>query len=221
MFKNRFIALLSIAIAVTAVYTACIKDVTSTKTVYFNDFENDSLHNIILYNASGLEKKRRTELFNGSKVLGRFNNNAVILTLDSLPEHSLLNISFDLYIHDHWEGDHLMAGTTIPDAWQVLIDDHPILVTTFSNGPYKQSYPDWYPSAVPNPARGDAADTTLPGACSLKGIKNGTSHYTFSQNIAHNGHSFKMDCRDALQPFDSICLKSWSIDNLRISTIHN
>ena len=222
MMKARhFYFFLLFALATGGLSMGCFSNLTKKTVVYFNDFEQDNLNGIQLLSTYGVETRRRTEMFNGSRVLGRFNNNAVILKLDSLPASEWVSVEFDLYIHDQWEGDHVRPGAGIPDIFHVSVNDQDALVTTFSNTAYKQSYPNWWPANIPSPPRGNALDTTLTGVCSMKGLPNGTSAYKFIKTFLYSGKSFKLDCRDALQPNDSLCLKSWSMDNLKITAITN
>ena len=89
---------------------------------------------------------------------------------------------------------------------------------TFSNTSYQQSYPNFYQNSN-LPARANAWDINLPGVCSSQGVLGGTSSYKINKTIGHSGNSFKLDCSDALQPFNDSCFKSWSIDNLSITAI--
>jgi hypothetical protein len=43
--------------------------------------------------------------FNGSKTLGPFANDSISFNLTVLPPHDSIRVTFDLYIHDTWEGD--------------------------------------------------------------------------------------------------------------------
>ncbi len=197
---------------------------TKKHTVYDNNFNSKDLSGLEIHNINGIVNgSERIFFFNGSNVLGRFNNNSVVLNLPSLPSHDYIKIEFDLYTHDQWEGDTTSANGK-PDIWTMLVDGNQVLTTTFSNMPgRRQSYPGFYgsPTTVSSPPRGDAADTLLQGVCSLKEKVNGTTRYSIVQFIPHSGGALKLQLGDALQPFNEICLKSWSIDNLKITTLQN
>ncbi len=202
-------------------FSACFKDLPNQREVYFNNFEDGEGTYFKVYDYRG-ELKDSVKLFsfNNSKVFGRFNNNLVELKLPNLGSHNVVKIEFDLYIHDKWDGDHLIAGSTVPDAWQMTVDDHPFYITTFSNGPYGQSFPNNYKAgAVSNPAHADAWDISFPGVCALKDAANGSSLYKIELITSHARDSIKIACNDALQPFNSLCQKSWSIDNIRVTAI--
>ena len=90
---------------------ASCKGLQKDTVVYFNDFENDSLTNII---------DGKIGEYNGSKVIGRYSQNGFLLRLDSLPTHNMVQITFDLYIHDTWDGNSVKPEG--PDIWIMNID---------------------------------------------------------------------------------------------------
>jgi hypothetical protein len=196
---------------------SCNKTVNSEVTVYYNDFETGSLSNI----SNGVISQ-----FNGSAVLGRYNNGFFILTLNSLPKHDLISISFDLYIHDTWDGN--KPPPDGPDIWEMLVDGNPYINTTFSNSPCgadyfcaPQSYPFDYPNSYNNPKTG-AYRTDLPGACSMLGIPNWTTQYKIVKTFKHSNNTLMLQCLDKLvqtNTADPKCDESWSVDNINIQAI--
>lgn len=200
-------------------FSSCTKNLTSKYLVYTNDFENGRADSILsLYSINGLRIDMRTEDFNGSKVLGRFNNNTFLVYLSSLPTHNAIQIEFDLNIHDKWDGNFLGA-TGKPDIWQMTADNTPVLITTFSNTNNQQAYPNYYGVAASSPAKANSLNQNLDGVCSLKGVAGGSSMYRIVKTVAHTGSNFGFTCNDALQPFNSLCIKSWSIDNMTVTAI--
>ena len=199
-------------------FSSCTKNLTLKYLVYHNDFESSRLDNITIYTINGSTPEVKIEDFNGSKVLGRFNNNTVGVYLSSLPTHNAMQIEFDLNIHDKWDGNFL--GTTgKPDIWQMTADNVPIIITTFSNNTNSQAYPNFYNVGNVSPAKANSINSNLTGVCSLKGVEGGTSMYRIVQTVAHSGSNFGFTCNDALQPYNSLCTKSWSIDNLIVTAI--
>jgi|GEM_PF-861398 len=82
--------------------------------------------------------------------LGRFGNDAVTLGLTNLPSHDRIEVAFDLFVIDTWDGN---ASTNGPDYWEWWADGERQLRTTFTSHdpPYDyQFYPDqpWTPSGV-------------------------------------------------------------------------
>jgi subtilisin-like proprotein convertase family protein len=90
---------------------------------------------------------------NGNRAfLGRFGNDSVSLNLPNLPTHDWIEVEFDLFVIDTWDGN-ASAGGNGPDYWELRADGGQQLRTTFSNfdPPYDyQFYPDqpWSPSGA-------------------------------------------------------------------------
>ncbi|HEY1054195.1 MAG TPA: hypothetical protein VGE24_03645, partial [Emticicia sp.] len=179
--------------------------------VYRNDFESSDL--------SFIENGLITS-FNNSQVLGRYNNMGFVLSLNNLTKHNVLKLSFDLNIHDNWDGN---LG---PDIWQMRVDNDILLNTTFSNEHcpqfhcLPQSYPNNYPNSNNNPKAG-AENIDLPGACQSAGRTFVTTTYKISKTILHNKKSFRLECKDMLKEAvaDQLCDESWSIDNIQVKVV--
>lgn len=194
---------------------SCTKNLTKKYVVYENDFNRSSTKSIVTFNFFGASADK-IFFFNGSKVLGPFNNAGADFNLSNIPEHNVLEISFDLYTHDNWEGNK-PTQSGVPDLFVIRYDGNPSFITTFSNHQqYKQSYPDWFPNGS-NPSFGNAIQTNLPGRCLWKDKKGGTSLYKIVQQFPHTNAYFQLSLSDALQPFNAECEKSWSVDNIKIS----
>lgn len=189
--------------------------------VYQNNFENNNLSKII---------DGKISEYNGSKVLGRYSENGFALRLDSLPVHNLIEIKFDLYIHDTWDGN--KSKPDGPDIWIMNIDGYSNTYSTFANGlcsDCTQSYPVLQPTVVnntlnffENKPNSNAIKTDLPGACKLKDFKGGTSLYKIVRTIEHTGDKLEIGCFAQLEDPDKAnknCNESWSIDNIQVKTI--
>lgn len=214
----RFISLSLTAIAICICFIACFKDLPQRTTVYSNNFESKTGLGIEVYNAAGLVDTPTITSFNGTQVLGRFNNNLVSLKVKNLPVHSILKITFDLYIHDQWDGDYIAPGNSLPDAWVMNLDNFPLYLTTFSNGIYRQSFPANYTAGgFMNPPKANAWAGNLPAACTSPGNTNGTTLYKIENITSHTADSLVITMNDVLQPPGNYCLKSWSIDNMVIT----
>lgn len=205
-----------------AFFLASCKGLQKDTVVYFNDFENDSLTNII---------DGKIGEYNGSKVIGRYSQNGFLLRLDSLPTHNMVQITFDLYIHDTWDGNSVKPEG--PDIWIMNIDGWSAIYATFANGfftNYTQSYPVVQPEYNPstgfkffnNKPNSNAIKTDLPGACKLKDQKGGTSLYQITYTFEHMSGKLDVGCFAQLEDPDLAnknCNESWSVDNLKIKTI--
>lgn len=196
---------------------SCKNQVKSEKEVYNNDFE--------AHNLSGITNGMISQ-FNNSAVLGQYNNGNFGLLLNNLPKHDLITISFDLYIHDSWDGN--KSSPDGPDIWEMLVDGSPYINTTFSNvacvaGNFcsPQSYPADYPSNYNNPKTG-AYRVDLPGVCSMKNDANGTAMYKIEKTFRHSNSTLLLQCLDKLvqaNTSDPKCDESWSVDNISVKAI--
>lgn len=199
---------------------SCAKEVKNEQEVYFNDFETNKINGI---------SNAIIEPYNGSKVLGRYNASGFDLNLSDLPAHKLVEVSFDLYIHDSWDGNKVSGGVDGPDIWKLIIDGNLYVNTTFSNSicdnPFTcppQSYPSDFPNSN-NSAKAGAVNPNLPGVCNLTGKIGGTTLYRITKVIEHSKSTLLMQGRDQLiqtNTSDPKCDESWSVDNIRIKVIN-
>ena len=194
--------------------------------IYSNDFET----------GEGLEAIDGVALreFNNTTVLGNFNNDGFTLHLDSIGDHDYIYLSFDLYIHDSWDGNFNNFEQDQPDSWFIELrpdmDLYPgaqfsLYKTTFSNSVcnavycLRQSFPNLFP--FENKPRMGAAES-LPGLCSLAAQADGTSLYRIEKGFQHSGNALIVRFYDTLyQPnaVDEKCDESWSMDNLKVRVI--
>lgn len=218
--QNKKTGLFSLFIIFSLVFSAC-KGLQKETIVYQNDFENNSLSNII---------DGKIDDYNGSKVIGRYSESGFLLKLDNLPIHNLIQIKFDLYIHDTWDGN--KTSPDGPDIWIMNIDGNSAIYATFANGlctDCTQSYPVLQPSFVnnafdffKNKPNSNAIKTDLHGACQLKDKKGGTSLYKIVRTIEHTKGTLNIGCFAQLEDPDKAnknCNESWSIDNIEVKAI--
>lgn len=204
-------------------FNGCREEVISDIIVYGNDFETE--------NSSGISNYI-TEAFNGSNVLGSYHASGFELLLNSLPEHTFLLVTFDLFIHDAWDGN--KVGVDGPDFWTLRLKDNPVenkvtdyeFRTTFSTSPCGtvhcvfQSYPNPYPFLnLPDYQR----DGTARGRCFEIRNSESTSIYKIEKYIPHESATAFLSVFDEGKQ-DNIntpsCDESWSIDNLVIRAIN-
>jgi hypothetical protein len=194
---------------------SCKKDVRDSKDVYVNNFETAD--------KTGIQNFLSVK-FNGGYVLGPYRGSDFVLTVNDLPKHKLLKISFDLYIHDAWAGNNGTDGK--PDLWQMMVDGKTYVNTTFSNlscaaGNFcpPQAYPDEYPNNNHNPKSGTVR-TDLPGLCQAT---QASTLYHIEKTITHDADNAQMKCLDKLvqgSVTPGTCYASWSVDNLKITAIN-
>ena len=147
--------------------------------------------------------------FNSSRVLGFFHNDSVVFDLAALPTHDSLEISFDLYIHDTWEGDCSLTGK---DELRFRVDGDLYLDNTFSNNTgCTQSYP-----VAGSASKSGAVQTGLSKRC-FSDPSATTTKYTITQKIGHTNANLNLGWIGSLSDTDlTACNESWSIDNLSI-----
>jgi hypothetical protein len=201
-------------ILILVLISSCNKGPQKLVEIYYNDFEKRDLNFIsggalIDYNNQGL-------------TLGRYNNGRFSLQLKDLPTHDLVQVSFDLYIHDSWEGND--RGDDGPDIWQMKVDGAVFINTTFSNCKSGFCYPQSYPLNYlnnKNAAGSEAFRTDLIGVCKLIGKPGGTSLYKIVKTISHKTNTFNLECLDSLRTStnDPVCDESWAVDNLSVKII--
>ncbi len=147
--------------------------------------------------------------FNGSRVLGFFHNDSVFFDLKGLPSHDSLEISYDLYIHDTWEGDCSLTGK---DEFRFRVDGDIHLDNTFSNNPgCTQSYP-----IAGSASKTGASQTGLSNRCFSDASASSTK-YTITKRIGHTNADLNLSWIGSLNDTDlTACNESWSLENLSI-----
>lgn len=198
---------------------ACTKNLTSTTIAYFNDFENRDTSGIRVSDAVAKIDSITISKYNGSNVFGRFNGNLIFLDVANPPSHNAVRVEFDLYIHDNWVGNDTLPGVSLPEFWTFLINNQRIYLSTFSNGSQKQTFPDDYTATAPKNAARANAWAALPGVCSRAGQPDGTTLYKIDYTTTHSGNIQLVFADLPLKIANTTCQKSWSLDNLRVSTI--
>lgn len=193
----------------------CQKDVQESVLVYENDFEAG-----ILWSIEGGD----LFIYEGNQMLGNYNNGGFVLTLDDLPDHNYISVTFDLYLHDSWDGNNNEPDG--PDLWTVQVGDA-VFQTTFSNTPcgslycLKQSYPERFPTW--NLPKTGATLVNLPIVCSNERLWSNTSMYRINRLFRHNDMHAKISFYDDLvqsNTDDPKCDESWSLDNLTVEAIN-
>lgn len=137
---------------------------------------------------------------------------SVRLTLDKLPPHQALRISFDLYILKSWDGNSPQYG---PDELRVALANGPSLIdSSFSNNhkvDRQGSYQD-YPAKKSKPQAAAASVNTL-------GYQFfGDSIYRLEFTVPHDRDTLELDFSSQLFEGKGTDDESWGIDNIRVET---
>lgn len=148
--------------------------------------------------------------YNGTKVLGPFASETISLNLLSLPAHDSVEVTFDLYIHDTWEGN---CGIVGPDLFTFRNGTTNLMSNTFSNrASCTQSYP-----VNGSAARTGAAAIGLPKRCAP--ITTSTTKYTITKKFRHLTSNLDLSWIGNLTDTvdnSSKCDESWTLDNVTI-----
>jgi len=194
--------------------SSCQRGMEWEEVVYCNDFEGGDL--------AGIEGGALST-FETIAVLGNYNKGGFSLSLEDLPQHDLLAISFDLYVHDSWDGNAALPDG--PDRWYMELDEKKIIDVTFSNNQcvstycLLQSYPDPFPT-FNDPRTGSVG--ALAGLCHWSGQSTGTSRYQITRTIAHSGSRATFRFRDQLVQTNAgppKCDESWSMGMLEVTAL--
>ncbi len=201
--------------------------------VYENDFERKELNSI---DGGGFSQ------FNGTTVLGDYNNDGFTVYLEDIGSHEYVFISFDLYIHGSWDGNfNGFKSNDKADKWVIEFNPDMDLfkdpsadrfVTTFSNSPcfsnycLRQSYPESFPFEN-NPKTG-SYKVNLARKCDDSFFGGPTSLYKIEKGFKSRGGNIVVRFYDELYQPNAIdvngipqqkCDESWSLDNLKIRVI--
>ena len=204
-------------ILITNLFFSCQEKLLEELTVYSNDFS--------LLDLQGIESDEGLYSYNGSHVLGLFNNQGFTLTLDNLPNHNMVRISIDLYIHNYWNGN--SPEIDGPDIWKMLLDNSTIINTTFANTPCAstycqyQSYPEnIFRSFAP---KTEAVDVNLPGLFEQTSNIGWTTLYRIHKIIPHTQNTLSLQCYDQLRQENALIPKedeSWSVGKIEVSVLN-
>jgi serine/threonine protein kinase len=187
-----------------------------TPTPYVNDFEGSA--------GPEWSKNKTSRSPTGRSFLGDFGNETVRLTLQNLPSHSTVRLSFDLYILRSWDGNGPPQNTNGPDLWTLDVPGiRTLLRTTFCNATpvdtntptnvevCRQAYPDVYGGQT-HPPRDGADEINTLGYLFTNVTMD--SVYNLSFSFSHTGPSLTLDfSAEKLQPLDD---ESWGLDNVEV-----
>jgi hypothetical protein len=172
-------------------------------TVYTQDFENP-------VGGEWSNTAREATPVGGREFLGRFGNGTVRLSLNTLPPHSVVTVSFNLFVIQSWDGEGT-CNSSGPDLWNFAIPGvRTLLNTTFANfNGCAQSFPDNF-GAGSHPAYTGAAEIYTLGYSWLGTRTDGVYRLTFT--VPHSGSSIAMDFTGA--NLQGVGDESWGLDDV-------
>ncbi len=215
------------------IFSCSYPEIVRDDLVYESSFENNDLTSISGGSISN---------FNGTNVIGNYNNDGFTLHVKDVGEHDYVFISFDLYIHGSWDGNfNGFSENDKPDKWIMEFKpdmdlhkdpENDRFITTFSNSPcwpnycLRQSYPQPYPFEN-NPKKGyDKID--LPVICESNFFGGKTTLYKIEKGFRSSGSSIIVRFYDELYQPNAIdkdgvpqqkCDESWSMDNIKLRVV--
>lgn len=198
-----------------------------TKTVYTTDFSTEApgpeWTNTPLGPNIG-QLRISTTPIGGRRFLGDFGNQAILLTLSDLPEHTEISLSFDLFMIRSMDGNMMDGG---PDIWTLAITDGPTLLqTTFQNHCPEtntrsaslklQAYPGEYPGDHNTPYSGASERNSLGYKFRWREQEFPLDAvYKLRYTFAHDGRGTQIRfAAKNLEPLDN---ESWGIANVRVA----
>ena len=150
--------------------------------------------------------------YNNTKELGAYGSQTINLNLSNLPIHDSVEVSFDLYIYDSWDGNN--PGWA--DFWSLKINNITQINTTFTNMVgTDQSYPQNYPASYPD--RTGAYLINLPNRCHTCNCFT-SSLYKIVRKISDNNSSLQIGFAGNLT--QDVCDEGWGVDNVKIKLLN-
>lgn len=163
--------------------------------------------------------------FNGSRNFGRFETGGFTQVIEGLKDHQYVKIEFDFFVHDKWEGNG--EPGVGEDVLIFNIDNSSIHFSSIINTKCldrnceaMQSFPATI-GLQSNPENAGVFDPTLPGVCHFKDEIGGSKQIKISKLFPHVSEELRVTIASGIKNAGpDLCLKSWSVDNLKISTIN-
>ena len=185
--------------------------------------------------ASAFEKKQAGDQWSKKQLtkcpsskrtfLGPFAYESTTLSLDDLPEHARVRLSFDLMIMLTWDGDLNLdqPNKDGPDLFDVTVDRGPRLVhSSFVARPNAETGTQSFPGRFPYdhlPAGTAAVESRSLGYFWNGGVGSGPDDYVYhvERSFAHSGKSVKIAFSGInLEAVDNEC---WGLDNVQVEVL--
>ncbi len=202
---------------VVLVCLAVVQPAPAGERVHFSDFDEN------IGEGWSTNKIERPPNPKRSKFLGRFaGNESARLTLEKLPEHAYLKLTFDLHVIQSWDGTNTSWG---PDRWKLYVDQRVLLDTIFRNEEEQagslrgqQHYPALLPEAR-NKFKTGAAVTDRLGYKRTDGVKDTSPDATYKMSfvLPHTADTARI-------VFSGINLQevgdeSWGLENVTVEVL--
>jgi len=141
------------------------------------------------------------------RFLGELGNQAAVLRLDQLPPHAYATVRARLFIIQSWDGSEVPCSGCGPDVWTLqLPGGATLLTTTFSNTPYAQAFPGFFPNDL-YPARTGAVESNTLGYSYW-----GDSVYEVVSSFNHG--SPLLEVSFSASNLEALSNESWGLDRV-------
>jgi len=155
------------------------------------------------------------------RFLGPFLEEPVTFTVDGLPKHEMIHLTFELLTHDPWNGDSANFGR---DLWDMrVVGGQSLIHTTFSNCGFfrnnnEQSFPDQYPWYPTHEGwTGTATKQSLGYTNSWGQGPMGTdSTYAFDLLFPHSADTLQLQFKSQIRRHED---KPYGFLNLKVETV--
>jgi len=189
--------------------------------VYNNDFETT-------VGAEWSKTTISTTPVGSRNFLGEFGSETVTLTLNNLPVHTDVSISFDLFILKTWDGQGPEGDPSGPDIWSIAANNTGFsFTTTFSNhypgtstfypDGKMQKYPNQWPTGNDSPWFSGASETNTLGYWPRGTTKPMDAVYPLSFDFKHTDDSLVVQFSGNLT--NEIWNESWGLDNVVVEVV--
>jgi hypothetical protein len=204
--------------------TGCLRGQPDQQVIFKLDFEDDQISQGKGNMQFSTSLAQRYFNFNGSRVLGRFGTGGIDIIFDNLNAHDIVEVRYDLYIHDNWEGNGLRGNgedVTILNIGPTTVFFSSIINTKCLDQSCTavQSFPSIIRKQI-HLENSNVTDPSLPGVCLWKGEIGGSKKIRIEKRIYHAAPNLRVNIAANIKDAGiDFCNKSWSIDNLEIKTI--
>ena len=201
----------------------CLKGQLEETVIYEDDFESSPT--AVIPPENGFIQGGIIGEYEGTNVMGRYGRGGFFINIFELPEHDQVRITFDLYIHDGWEGNRPSVNGG-EDVFIMNLGNSTLYFSSIINTKCLgntcdgvQSFPNII-GGRNNPENAGVAETGLPGVCLFANEVGGTKRIRIDRVHPHSANSLVLQIgADIKNAGDDLCNKSWSVDNIKITSI--
>ena len=198
--------------------------------IYSEDFETKKVFSEFSTNVINQVWQNKIKIdstpIGNRKFLGQFGNQKINFILNSIPKSDSINITFDFYMINTWDGNYdnnSKCPTDGPDIFSFKINNNSIVYSTFTiASSYLQSYPDNYDPnnyKIGHPGCTGAIEVNTMGfKCKTGG--GGDVVYHINKTIIYSNNQINLSFEGILNDGSPTLInESWGIDNLIITSI--